>query len=121
LGIILFVSRSIVKSIKKLCELVEKISCGDLTSTVEIDSEDEIGFLGKKILEMSDNLSHLIIKIDETSNLLSASSTELAKSTNLNYKLNKEISLAIEQIAQGVTQQAIDINEVFRRLMSLPT
>jgi len=33
-----------VKSIKKLCELVEKISCGDLTSTVEIDSEDEIGF-----------------------------------------------------------------------------
>jgi len=66
-GIILFVSRSIVKSIKKLCELVEKISCGDLTSTVEIDSE----FLGKKILEMSDNLSHL--------NLLSASSTELAK------------------------------------------
>ena len=118
-GIILFVSRSIVKSIKKLCELVEKISCGDLTSTVEIDSEDEIGFLGKKILEMSDNLSHLIIKIDETSNLLSASSTELAKSTNLNYKLNKEISLAIEQIAQGVTQQAIDINEGVQEINEL--
>jgi len=46
---------------------------------------------------MSDNLSHLIIKIDETSNLLSASSTELAKSTNLNYKLNKEISLAMNK------------------------
>ncbi len=60
---------------------------------------------------MSANLSHLIIKIDETSNLLSASSTQLAKSTNMNYKLNKEISLAIEQITQGVTQQAMDINE----------
>nr|WP_235836003.1 methyl-accepting chemotaxis protein [Acetivibrio thermocellus] len=68
---------------------------------------------------MSDNLSHLIIKIDETSNLLSASSTELAKSTNLNYKLNKEISLAIEQIAQGVTQQAIDINEGVQEINEL--
>lgn len=110
-GIILLVSRGIVRSIKKLCEFVDKISNGDFTSTVEIDSKDEIGFLGQKILEMSANLSHLIIKIDETSNLLSASSTQLAKSTNMNYKLNKEISLAIEQITQGVTQQAMDINE----------
>ncbi|WP_243467757.1 methyl-accepting chemotaxis protein [Acetivibrio straminisolvens] len=110
-GIILIVSGNIVRSIKKLCEFVDKISRGDLTSTVEIDSEDEIGFLGEKILEMSANLSHLIIKIDETSNLLSASSTELAKSTNMNYTLNKEISHAIEQIAQGVTHQAMDINE----------
>ena len=110
-GIILFVSRGIVKSIKKLCELVDKISRGDLTSTVEIDSEDEIGFLGEKILEMSDNLSHLIIQIDQTSNLLRASSAELAKSTNLNYALNKEISCAIDQIAQGATQQSMDINE----------
>jgi len=38
---------------------------------------------------------------------------------NLNYKLNKEISLAIEQIAQGVTQQAIDINEGVQEINEL--
>ncbi len=48
-GIILLVSRGIVRSIKKLCEFVDKISNGDFTSTVEIDSKDEIGFLGQKI------------------------------------------------------------------------
>jgi len=37
----------------------------------------------------------------------------------LNYKLNKEISLAIEQIAQGVTQQAIDINEGVQEINEL--
>lgn len=37
----------------------------------------------------------------------------------MNYKLNKEISLAIEQIAQGVTQQAIDINEGVQEINEL--
>ena len=109
--IIFLISKSIVRSIKKLCDFVNKISQGDLTSTMEIDSKDEIGFLGEKILEMSANLSHLIIKIDEVSNLLNVSSTELAESTNLNYELNKEISIAIEQIAQGASQQASDISD----------
>lgn len=109
--IILIVSRGIVRSIKKLCDFVDKISRGDLTSTIEIDSKDEIGFLEERILEMSKNLSHLIIKIDETSSILNASSTELAQSTNFNYKLNKEVAAAIEQITQGTTQQAIDISE----------
>ena len=109
--IIFLISKSIVRSIKKLCDFVNKISQGDLTSTIEIDSKDEIGFLGEKILEMSANLSHLIIKIDEVSNLLNVSSTELAESTNLNYELNKEISTAIEQIAQGASQQASEISD----------
>ena len=109
--IIFLISKSVVRSIKKLCDFVCKISQGDLTSTIEIDSKDEIGFLGEKILEMSTNLSHLIIKIDEVSGLLNVSSTELAESTNLNYELNKEISTAIEQIAKGASQQASEISD----------
>lgn len=109
--IIFLISKSIVRSIKKLCDFVGKISQGDLTSTLEIDSKDEIGFLEEKILEMSNSLSHLIIKIDEVSSLLNVSSKDLAESTKLNYELNKEITTAIEQIAQGASQQASDISD----------
>ncbi len=119
--IILLISRSIVRSIKKLCEFVNKISQGDLTSSVEIDSEDEIGFLGEKIQEMSSNLSHLINKINEVSNLLNKSSTELAESSNVNYELNKEISTSVEQIAQGTTQQAKDVSDGVEQVNELAT
>lgn len=119
--IIYMISRSIVKSIKKLCDFVSKISQGDLTSSIEIDSKDEIGFLGEKILEMSSNLSHLINKINEVSNLLNKSSTELAESTNTNYELNNEISNSIEQIAMGATQQAKDMSDGVEQVNELAT
>lgn len=104
-------SKSIVASIKKLCNFVSKVSQGDLTSSMDIDSRDEIGFLGEKILEMSSNLSYLIGKINEVSNLLNTSSTEIAESINVNYELNKEISRSVEQIAMGATQQAKDASD----------
>jgi len=109
--IIYLISKRIVGSIKKLCEFVSKVSQGDLTSSMEIDSRDEIGFLGEKVLEMASNLSYLIGKINEVSNLLNESSGQLAASINVNYELNKEISGSVEQIAQGATQQAKDVSD----------
>lgn len=119
--IIYIISRSIVKSISNLCEFVNKISQGDLTSSIKIDSKDEIGFLGGKILEMSSNLSSLINKINEVSNLLNDSSSELAESTNVNFQLNKEISRSIEQIAIGATQQARDVSDGVEQVNELAT
>jgi len=109
--IIFLTSKSIVASIKKLCEFVSKVSAGDLTSSMEIDSKDEIGFLGEKILEMSANLSYFIAKINEVSKLLNESSAELVESLGLNFELNKEISRSVEQIAIGATQQAKDASD----------
>lgn len=109
--IIFLTSRSIIKSIKKLCDFVSKVSQGDLTSSVEIDSKDEIGFLGEKILEMAASLSYLIGKINEVSSLLNESSAELVESLSLNFELNKEISRSVEQIAIGATQQAKDASD----------
>lgn len=109
--IIYLISKRIVASIKKLCAFVSKVSQGDLTSSMEIDSRDEIGFLGEKVLEMASNLSYLIGKINEVSNLLNESSGQLAASINVNYELNKEISGSVEQIAQGATQQAKDVSD----------
>ncbi|HPU41106.1 MAG TPA: HAMP domain-containing methyl-accepting chemotaxis protein [Acetivibrio clariflavus] len=109
--IVYFTSKHIGASIKKLCEFVSKVSQGDLTSSVEIDSRDEVGFLGEKIVEMASNLSYLIGKINEVSSLLNESSLRLAESISVNYELNKEISSSVEQIAMGATQQAKDVSD----------
>ncbi|HEY9062835.1 MAG TPA: methyl-accepting chemotaxis protein [Pseudobacteroides sp.] len=109
--IIIFTSRRIVRSIKRLGDFVNKISQGDFTSSLQIESKDELGYLGAKILEMSSNLSQLINKINETANLLTNSSVELSEATNTNYRLNKEIVSAIEQIAQGTSQQVKDVSD----------
>lgn len=117
--IIFFTSKKIVASIKKLCDFVSKVSQGDLTSSLEIDSKDELGFLGGKILEMTSNLSYLIGKINDVSKLLNESSTELAESLSVNYELNMEISRSVDQIASGATQQAKDASDGVEEISNL--
>lgn len=59
LGVIIiawFLGRAIVRPLKKLTEVAERISVGDMGAEIKIRSRDEIGNLAEAILRMQDSL-----------------------------------------------------------------
>lgn len=58
LGMLLafFMSSSITKPVSKLVEGVRKVAKGDLTARVEVETRDEIGFLGNAFNSMAEEL-----------------------------------------------------------------
>jgi len=54
--IVFILSKTITNPVHKLVDAIEKISFGDLNTEIKIDSNDEIGFLGRTIEQMRMNI-----------------------------------------------------------------
>lgn len=63
-----FIIKNISENINKGLVVTESISNGDLTQIVEIDSDDEIGFLLKTFMKMGESLSRVLIAIKGSTN-----------------------------------------------------
>ena len=75
-ALIYFVTLSITKPLKRLVVTSKEISEGDLTQTIEIHSNDEIGQLAKGFNEMTDALRTLIGRINTSAGHVAAASEE---------------------------------------------
>ena len=121
--IALYISRSISKRIASLIEVSDKISSGDLSATIEIESNDEISILARSFQNMANNLIAIINDI--TYGLDAMSSGDFTVSSKVQepyvgdyvplmeamYKMITRISetirhinLAAEQVAAGSEQ-----------------
>jgi methyl-accepting chemotaxis protein len=98
-----FIARLISRPLNKIVALVENVSNGDLTTTTNIDTKDEIGVLAKSVNNMVLSLRQTVGSILATAENVSASS--------------QEISATTEEIASSASNQANDaqtITELFR-------
>jgi len=104
--IIKVVSKSIVNSIEKIIDVMKEVEQGNLCKKVEVNSNNEVGVLSKQLNIMIESLFTLNSKIIYTSNELVSSSDELALISKKNIDLIETTTLAIDNIAQGATEQA---------------
>jgi methyl-accepting chemotaxis protein len=92
-----WISLSISRGLHKAATAVRQVAEGDLTSTVEITSRDEIG-------EMLEHVNTMIERLrDVVSGALSASDNVSSGS--------QELSASSEQLSQGATEQASSAEE----------
>lgn len=108
-GFLLF--NSIVSPLKKGVAFAKAIGQGDLTATVEVHQDDEIGQLAQALSDMVTNLRKIVVTIEQNANQL-VSSGELLKNSSL--KLSKgaseqaasaeEVSTAIEEMVANIDQ-----------------
>ncbi|MEH7463886.1 methyl-accepting chemotaxis protein [Bacillus thuringiensis] len=117
--IIYFITLSITKPLKQLVISSHKISEGDLTETIEVRSNDEIGQLGEGFNEMAGSLRELISRINSSAGHVAASSEELTASVRQASEATEQITMAIDQVSsgaaiqtKGVEQGAILLQEV---------
>ncbi|NVO11812.1 MAG: HAMP domain-containing protein [Bacteroidales bacterium] len=112
---IYFLADNFIKPIYKAVEFSKQIAKGNLTSLVEVNRKDELGFLQKslntmqsKLIEMvhelqvaSNNIFRASYQINSTAQQLSSGAMELASST-------EEVSSTMEQIVSNIEQNSVN-------------
>ncbi|QGG46770.1 methyl-accepting chemotaxis protein [Heliorestis convoluta] len=95
---------------KELSTLAEK--GGDLTQKVETPSNDEIGDLAQAVNSFIEKIHRIVSSVKDSSNLVTASTTEIATAMIHTGQSASQISQSIEEIADGASKQSEEASKI---------
>lgn len=101
----IFISKGISKPVGGMAQMAQSIADGDLTKSITVTTEDEIGDLGIALLKMKENLSSMILNIKNTTETVASASEEL-----------NSVSGEMQKGAQGSAQQAISVSSATEQM-----
>lgn len=114
-----YIASYIAKPILKLRNSANIIADGDLTESVEIDNNDEIGELASAFNTMVGNIKNLVVNIsesaartDETGENLKETAAETSKSIDNVAASVEEFSASIEEVAASAEEFASSSTEI---------
>jgi methyl-accepting chemotaxis protein len=103
--VIALISNNIIKDIYRGVEFAKKIADGDLSVTLNIKREDEIGILGESLDKMVLKLREIVENVEVSAENISAASLELSSSS--------------QDMARGSNQQAASAEEVSSSMLEM--
>ncbi|MFH1062976.1 MAG: HAMP domain-containing methyl-accepting chemotaxis protein [Candidatus Omnitrophota bacterium] len=109
----------VIKPINILVKASEPAVRGDLTQTVENNSEDEIGKLTVAYNAIIKNLHNMVSHIKDLAAKVSSFAQEISTSSKEMNASTQEISSTIQKIAKGVTTQAKRVEDTSRLMEGL--
>ncbi|AQS05658.1 methyl-accepting chemotaxis protein [Clostridium beijerinckii] len=119
----LFLSKGISQNIKKLKEVFEKASKGDLTASINLSTKDEFMELSNSFNEMISNISKLIENVTASSKTVLETSSNLANMSEEVTASIGEVSKSIEDVSHGAVNQSqnaqhgvLEMNELSDKL-----
>ena len=104
-----------------MSRVAKRAAAGDLSQTVPVTTEDEVGVLARAFNRMIENLRHLLERIADTSQQLSASSEELAATMEQMNAASEQVAVTAGQMAQGAATQARRAEDASRSVAQLAT
>ncbi|BET68501.1 methyl-accepting chemotaxis protein [Opitutales bacterium ASA1] len=112
-------ARAITRPLDKAVGFAQKVAAGDLTSSLNIDSRDEIGQLAQAMNTMASSLREAVTQIARNAQALGASSTELS-AVSTQVRTNAEatsgqadsVASAAEQVSKSVATVATAAEEM---------
>jgi len=108
----IFFALRIVKDIEKITKAFEVAEKGDLTVSLDIKRDDEIGLMAHSFNNMTKNIKQLIEKgVNLSSEVTSAIST-LSTVAGETAAASNEVAKAISEIAEGASNQAKEATSV---------
>ena len=110
IAIIYLIIRSSFKGLKELENYSSFIGNGDLSKECSINSKDEVGEIAKSFNFMRNNLQNIIENIHLTLSGVRDSSEIITRVMNNVDTSSVEISKAVNEIAEGATNQVEDAN-----------
>ncbi len=102
---------SIIEPLKRGVVFAEAIGRGDLTASVQVDQEDEIGQLSKALQSMVEALKHTVVSIERNSNELVASGEQLNTSSQKLSKGASEQAASAEEVSTAIEQMVANIDQ----------
>jgi methyl-accepting chemotaxis protein len=105
-GVMMVMSRFLVRPIKELAEISGRIAEGDLSRTVNVTSHDEIGQLGDYFNAMVLNLKNLVQQIMAMTEKVAKSTEELATAASESGKATEQVAVTMNELAKGTASEA---------------
>lgn len=102
----------VLKPLKKLTELTEKVSKGDLTVEVVQENGDEIGMLQNSFRQMVTSLRALVGDVTNAADETNRSSQDLSASVEEVSAQVQGVNMSVGQIAAGMEEMSASIEEV---------
>ncbi|HAF28059.1 MAG TPA: hypothetical protein DCG75_03330 [Bacteroidales bacterium] len=96
--IISLVSRNITIALNKGVDFAGKVADGDLTATIDLDQEDEVGKLAQALNRMVIQLRDIVESVDMSADNIASAS--------------QQVSSGSQQLSQGASEQASSTEEV---------
>lgn len=103
--------KRIVAPLKKIQDFAEKMSEGNLTTSVEVRQKNEIGQTADALSVAQENMRGLLQGITQVSGGVSGALGSFDKAFNNMKESISQVSIAIEAIAENVTRQASSTDE----------
>lgn len=122
LGSILFItSNYALKTIKGLNTLLHAMAMGDFRENTMVlqTKNDEFGEIALAVNSMRGSIRDMVLNVMTKSQTLAAHSQELSATTLQSVKAAEEVSHAIEDIARGSSEQALDTENGFETVKDL--
>lgn len=107
--IVLFARQIIIKPLKKHKEEIENVGNGYINERIKIQGKDEFSQISKALNTTIESLNTLVTQIKENASETNCSTSDLASSLVQIETSSNQIIKAIEEIAQGASKQASDI------------
>jgi methyl-accepting chemotaxis protein len=109
--ITLVISRGITKPIQDVVEVVETISAGDLTKTINADRGDEIGRLLGAMAKMTGKLNEMIGEVRMGAGSVSTAAAQVASSASSVSQGTSEQAAAVEQVTSSMEEMNASISQ----------
>jgi methyl-accepting chemotaxis protein len=100
-----WLTRSISRPLQEAVKIAQNVSAGDLTSTITVDSKDELGQLKLALKEMNDNLLRIVGDVRHGTDTIATASSEIATG-------NLDLSSRTEQQAGSLQETASAMEEL---------
>lgn len=97
-------ARSISKPIVACSNFANELGAGNLTTTIDVKGNDELGTLGSSLGRMGSNLREIITNIATTSNQLTEGASSQAAAVEETSASITEISAMVKQNAENATE-----------------
>ena len=108
----LLLTRSITRPVDHAVEVATRVAEGDLTSTIRVESSDEIGKLMQALSTMNGNLANLIRQARENSKSVSDVSCELSSAASQVAASSQSQSEAASSMAAAVEEMSVSVNQI---------
>jgi methyl-accepting chemotaxis protein len=109
--ITLVISRGITKPIQEVVEIVENISAGDLTKSINADRGDEIGRLLGAMAKMTGKLNEMIGEVRMGAGSVSTAAAQVASSASIVSQGTSEQAAAVEQVTSSMEEMSASVTQ----------
>jgi len=100
-----FIAANIINPVIRLVEAANLMADGDLTQTVKVTSDDEVGQLGTAFNAMVANLKSLIQQVQRNAEQVAASSQQLTANAQQSTEVSGHVADTMTEMAAGAVKQ----------------